>query len=228
MAAFRKGLVKYIPMFLVSSLVSALAASAVQAITQPFFSEYVVFRGGTLALILHSFVQAGLIEEVFKAILFFLALGRAFNDSGELRGAAESAAFCFAVFSGSLFASLETLAGIFYLPGAAVTRMFTAHILHPVVLLVSASASFFGKRHIAGYVLPCAAAIVVHGFYNFTVGSGALFAVVVYTASVLVLAAALWTLIFSRVYSASAKSLPARGNAPSKSEPSPHEEGESQ
>lgn len=224
----RRELAKYIPMFLLFSLLSVVAASVIQALTQPFFSEFVVFSSGMPALVLHSFVQAGLIEELFKALFFFFALRRVFFDSRELYGISESVAFYFAILSGSLFASFETLAGIFYLPGAAVTRMFTTHILHPVALLISASASFFGKRHIAGYILPCIAAIVVHGFYNFTAGTGTLFAVVVYTAAVLVLAAVLWALIFSRVYPSSGKSFSAKGNLPPENEPQKPEKSENQ
>ena len=210
-ALARRELARHIPMFIAAAALSVVAASAAQALTQPFFSEAVIFSGGTPALVLHSFVQAGLIEEGFKAIFFFLALRRAFSAVGESRDVSESAAFFFAVFSGSLFASLETLAGVFYLPGSAVTRMFTAHVLHPAALLVSASGAFFGKKRPIGYFLPCAAAVAAHGFYNFTAGFGNLSWVVLYTAGALVLTAALWALIFSMAYSSAGKGHIAKG-----------------
>ena len=194
---FRREVAPYLFLFLCLSLLSAVAASGIQALTQPFFSEAVIFSGGLTGLALHSFVQAGLIEGACKAAFFFIALRRVFANSRAVYGIRESVAFYFAVFFDSLFASFETLAGFFYLPGAAVTRMFTAHILHPVAMLVSASGAFFGKRHVAGYILPCIAAVAVHGLYNFAIGVRGLFGAVLYTAATLVLVAALWALIFS-------------------------------
>ena len=203
--AARKELVPYLFLFLCFSLFSALAASGVQAVTQPLFSKVVIFSGGLAALALHSFVQAGLIEEAFKAIFFFIALRRAFAGSRELNAIKESVAFYFAVFFGSSFASFETLGSILYIPGAAVTRMFTAHVLHPAAMLAAASAVFFGKTHVVGYIVPCIAAIAVHGFYNFTVGMRGLFGAVLYAGSLLVLVAALWAIIFSRVRASSGR-----------------------
>lgn len=164
-------------------------------------------------LALHSFVQAGLIEEACKALLFFFALRRVFSGSRELYGIRESVAFYFAIFFGLLFASFETLGGLFYLPGAAVTRMFTAHILHPAAMLVSASGAFFGKRYAIGYVLPCIAAVAVHGLYNFTAGIYGLMGALLYAAGAVALAAGLWALIFGRVYPSSGRGArPKRGS----------------
>ena len=194
---FRREVAPYLFLFLCLSLLSAVVASGVQALTQPLFSKAVIFSGGLTGLALHSFVQAGLIEEACKAAFFFIALRRVFASSRELNAIRALTAFYFAVFFGSLFASLETFGGLFYLPGAAVTRMFTAYVLHPVAMLISASGAFFGKGRAAGYILSCLAAVAVHGLYNFTVGTRGLFGTVIYTAGALVLTAALWALVFS-------------------------------
>ena len=202
----RREMVPYIFLFLCLSLLSAVAASGIQALTQPLFSKVVIFSGGLTGLALHSFVQAGLIEEACKAAFFFLALRRVFANSKEVYGIREAVAFSFAVFFGSLFASFETLGGLFYLPGAAVTRMFTAHVLHPAAMLISASGAFFGKGRAISCILSCLAAVAVHGFYNFTVGTRGLFGAVVYTAGALILAAVLWAVVFGRAYPSSRKS----------------------
>ena len=101
----RREISAYLFLFLCLSLLSAVAASGVQALTQPLFSEAVIFSGGAASLALHSFVQAGLIEEACKAIFFFVALRRVFASRRKLYLTKESVAFYFAVFFGSLFAS---------------------------------------------------------------------------------------------------------------------------
>lgn len=211
----QRELAKYIPLFLVSSFFSVVASSVVQVLTQPIFSRLLIFSGGAAALALHSFVQAGLIEETFKAALFYFALRRVFYDERELYGISESVAFFFAIFSGLLFASFETLSQALYTSlGSSAARLFTAHILHPVALLVSASGAYFGKSHIAGYILPFIAAMLMHGFYNLAVVAGGIVAAVLCVVLELALTAGFWALIFSRDYSYLGKRRPASGEQP--------------
>lgn len=193
-AAFvRRSIVKYALLFFVSSLISVIAASLLQTAFQAVFSEIIIFSGGrAVSIFLYSFIQTGFMEEAAKAFFFFFILNKINTSRTGFVGRSESAVFYFAVFSGLLFASFETLAGYFYLPGATVPRMFTTYVLHPLALLVTASGVFFDKRFRGGAVLAFLAGFLVHGFYNlvvvFFMRSGA----VVYTAVMVVSVIVLW------------------------------------
>lgn len=213
MLVSRRDMSRYLPLFLAAAVLSVVSVSVLRALTQPFFSEFVIYSGDTGALLLHSFVQSGLLEEACKAVFFFLVLQRVFFSSRELYGIAESVAFFSAVLEGALFASLETLAALFYFPGAVFSRLFTANLLHILALLVSASGVFFGKRFPAGQALAVLAAVVLHGGYNLVLAYFAVPGALIYTLFLLLAVTVLWMKIFGRIYFSARKKMQAPGDA---------------
>lgn len=168
-AVCRRALVKYTPFLFVGALCAVAAAALLQAGFRSVFSERIIFSVGAEGLFLYSFVQTGLIEELSKVVFLFFTLNKMTVAKSGYVGRSETAVFYFAVLFGLLFAAFETLAGTFYLLGTTVPRMFTAYLLHPVSLLLSASGVFFTKRLRGGMALAFIAAFLLHGFYNLVV-----------------------------------------------------------
>lgn len=203
-ALFRKERARRIPLFFVFSLAAVIAASLVQALAQPLFLQLASFSGGMRARLLHSFVQAALIEEACKTAFFLLALKRLLSRNLEFSDSLEFLALYFAAFSGSVFASFETLSIALYRPAAVAPRMLTAHILHPAALLISASGLFLWKAP-SGIFIAVALSVFAHGLYNLIAGQAPFFAAAICASLALIAAAALWARVFMRARSSSGK-----------------------
>ncbi len=198
-AVFRRVLVKYTLFFFLSSFLSIAVSSVLQVLFQYYFSEIMIFSDRkTATLLLFSFVQTGFIEEGIKAVFLFITLKKISVARTDFIGKSVPVIFYFAVFSGFLFASFESLAGYFYLPGVTVPRLFTAYILHPAALLVTASGAFFNKRFRGAFALSFTAGFLLHGLYNLTVVFFMLTGAVVYVSVLAVSVMALWWKIGGR------------------------------
>ena len=187
---------KHVPVYALAAVFCAAALSllpilVLQHLVHSFLGSGISGQPEAVRLLFNSFITAALIEESVKAAFFCLtAAGLSKKIFGSVQGKnitvkgrdqIESTnrhvhyaifyhSIMLAVFFGFVFSGFENISYSLRYSGLQFLRLFTASLLHGMLGCFYASMAFAETKRKAALI--CAAAVLLHGLYNFFISLG--------------------------------------------------------